>query len=167
MALFLTLGRRVAAFGYMAGFAGSFVGLDMWCQQQITYVAGYLRQHLRLGPHVDSNAALLTLCRRPGATMGAISSYPNEDTLLTYANNRLKEASGTCLWRGLLFKYDRLEFYSVTGSIHLSPHFFPLRFPFCRLEAKAGRMPRVMVMGALGRCGTGACDLAKRAGVPE
>lgn len=101
--------------------------------------------------------------------MGAISSYPNEDTLLTYANNRLKEASGTCLWRGLLFKHDRLNFYLVTGSIHLSPHFFPLRSPnyFCRLEAKAGRMPRVMVMGALGRCGTGACDLAKRAGVPE
>lgn len=39
---FLIPGRRVAAFGYMAGFAGSFVGLDMWCQQQITYVAGYL-----------------------------------------------------------------------------------------------------------------------------
>eukprot|EP00911_Craspedida_sp_UC1_P000594 UC1_evm1s453 len=28
-------GRRVAAFGYMAGFAGAAVGLDAWCQQQI------------------------------------------------------------------------------------------------------------------------------------
>lgn len=35
------------------------------------------------------------------------------------------------------------------------------------MTAKAGRMPRVMVMGALGRCGSGACDLAKRAGIPE
>ena len=29
-------GRRVAAFGYMAGYAGSAVGVDLWCQQQIT-----------------------------------------------------------------------------------------------------------------------------------
>ena len=29
------LGRRVAAFGYYAGFAGSAVGLDVWCHQNI------------------------------------------------------------------------------------------------------------------------------------
>lgn len=33
--------------------------------------------------------------------------------------------------------------------------------------AKTGKMPRVHVMGALGRCGTGACDLATKAGIPR
>lgn len=28
-------GRRVAAFGYYAGFAGSAVALDVWCHQQL------------------------------------------------------------------------------------------------------------------------------------
>ena len=30
-----------------------------------------------------------------------------------------------------------------------------------------GKLPKVMVMGALGRCGTGACDFARKAGIPE
>lgn len=32
---------------------------------------------------------------------------------------------------------------------------------------KAGRMPEVMVMGALGRCGSGAGDCARKCGVPD
>ena len=32
---------------------------------------------------------------------------------------------------------------------------------------KVGRSPRVMVMGALGRCGTGAKDFALKAGIPD
>lgn len=35
------------------------------------------------------------------------------------------------------------------------------------VEKNGGRGPRVMVMGALGRCGTGACDFAQLAGIPE
>jgi saccharopine dehydrogenase (NAD+, L-lysine-forming) len=34
-------------------------------------------------------------------------------------------------------------------------------------EKILGRKPTVMVLGALGRCGTGACDLFTQAGVPE
>lgn len=34
-------------------------------------------------------------------------------------------------------------------------------------EKFLGRKPTVMVLGALGRCGTGACDLFTKAGVPE
>jgi saccharopine dehydrogenase (NAD+, L-lysine forming) len=34
-------------------------------------------------------------------------------------------------------------------------------------EAKAGRKPRVLVIGALGRCGSGAVDICRQAGVPE
>jgi saccharopine dehydrogenase (NAD+, L-lysine-forming) len=30
-----------------------------------------------------------------------------------------------------------------------------------------GTLPSVMVMGALGRCGSGAVDLSKRVGIPE
>lgn len=32
---------------------------------------------------------------------------------------------------------------------------------------KAGRMPRVIVIGALGRCGSGAVAALRKAGVPE
>jgi saccharopine dehydrogenase (NAD+, L-lysine-forming) len=31
---------------------------------------------------------------------------------------------------------------------------------------KTGRVPRVLIIGALGRCGSGAVDLCLRAGVP-
>jgi saccharopine dehydrogenase (NAD+, L-lysine forming) len=34
-------------------------------------------------------------------------------------------------------------------------------------ERISGRKPTVMVLGALGRCGTGACDLFTKAGLPE
>jgi hypothetical protein len=34
-------------------------------------------------------------------------------------------------------------------------------------QEKCGRLPRVLVIGALGRCGTGACDLAVQVGLPE
>lgn len=34
-------------------------------------------------------------------------------------------------------------------------------------QAKAGRLPRVIVIGALGRCGRGAVDMCLRAGVPD
>jgi saccharopine dehydrogenase (NAD+, L-lysine forming) len=34
-------------------------------------------------------------------------------------------------------------------------------------EKVAGYKPRVMVMGALGRCGRGACDVLRKAGIPD
>lgn len=34
-------------------------------------------------------------------------------------------------------------------------------------KAKAGRLPRVLVIGALGRCGRGAVDLCVKAGVED
>ena len=34
-------------------------------------------------------------------------------------------------------------------------------------QAKAGRLPRVIVIGALGRCGRGAVDMALKAGIPD
>lgn len=38
---------------------------------------------------------------------------------------------------------------------------------FAQGQAKAGRIPRVIVIGALGRCGRGAVDMCLKAGIPE
>ncbi|KAK4516481.1 pre-mRNA-splicing factor rse1 [Mucor velutinosus] len=92
-------GRRVAAFGYMAGFAGSAVAIDVWCHQKTGATEKY----------------------------GALTPYPNEDALISYTKDRL------------------------TAAVALNNNEYP----------------KVMVMGALGRCGTGACDFARKAGIPE
>ncbi|KAF8476895.1 hypothetical protein BDZ91DRAFT_708299 [Kalaharituber pfeilii] len=91
-------GRRVAAFGYHAGFAGAALGLEIWAHQ-------------------------LT---KPGQEFGAVTPYPNEAALIEH----------------------------VKGSIQMGVE-------------KLGRQPRVLVIGALGRCGTGAVELCRKAGVPE
>ncbi|ERF71550.1 hypothetical protein EPUS_00539 [Endocarpon pusillum Z07020] len=82
-------GRRVAAFGYHAGFAGA------W---QIN--------------HKDQ-------------PLPSVSSYPNEDDLIADVKKAI--AQGT---------------------------------------EKTGKAPKVLIIGALGRCGSGAVDLCSRAGVP-
>lgn len=38
---------------------------------------------------------------------------------------------------------------------------------FAEGQVKAGRIPRVIVIGALGRCGRGAVDMCLKAGIPE
>eukprot|EP00051_Salpingoeca_urceolata_P004670 m.66782 g.66782 ORF g.66782 m.66782 type:complete len:377 (-) comp13779_c0_seq2:147-1277(-) len=86
-------GRRVAAFGFMAGFAGAFVALDAWAAQKIG-----------------------------DAPLKAITPYPGEDALISYIKGRL--------------------------------------------AAAGGKPPTVMVMGALGRCGSGAVTLCEKAGLP-
>lgn len=78
-------GRRVAAFGYWAGFAGAAVAIEAWCAQQ--------------------NRDSLT----------NLSSHPNQQDMVAHL-------------RGCL----------------------------------GGRSPRVMVIGALGRCGHGARDVAEQ-----
>lgn len=42
-----------------------------------------------------------------------------------------------------------------------------VRKAFAQGKEKAGREPRVIVIGALGRCGRGAVDMCVKAGVPE
>jgi saccharopine dehydrogenase (NAD+, L-lysine-forming) len=82
--------RRVAAFGYWAGFAGTAVAVKTWCQQQLNDAA------------------------RP------ISPYPTKQALLSDIRPQLDSA----------------------------------------IDA-AGKKPRIIVIGAKGRTGTGAVDLAK------
>lgn len=91
-------GRRVAAFGYHAGYAGAALALEAWAWQ-------------------------LT---NPVDPMPSVSSYANQDLLLEDVKSKIAQG-----------------------------------------ERKAGRKPRVLVIGALGRCGRGAVDLCKQAGVPD
>ncbi|CAG8563692.1 5098_t:CDS:2, partial [Acaulospora colombiana] len=90
--------RRVAAFGYHAGFSGTALGLDVWAQQQLL----------------------------PEEKYPSVSPYPDESKLVNHIKERLENAT--------------------------------------KLK---GRPPRVMVMGALGRCGKGAVDFARKAGISE
>jgi saccharopine dehydrogenase (NAD+, L-lysine-forming) len=85
-------GRRVAAFGYHAGFAGAALGLKLWALKVV------------------------------GKVLGPVKPYDHEGVLI----DELK---------GLL--------------------------------ASAQKQPKVLVMGALGRCGTGACDLLKKVGLSD
>jgi saccharopine dehydrogenase (NAD+, L-lysine-forming) len=62
--LTIPTGRRVAAFGYMAGFAGSAVAIDVWCHQKSGSTEKY----------------------------GALLPYPNEDALISYTKERLATA---------------------------------------------------------------------------
>ncbi|KAF2212639.1 hypothetical protein CERZMDRAFT_40427 [Cercospora zeae-maydis SCOH1-5] len=92
-------GRRVAAFGYHAGFAGAALTLMAWAHQLV---------HGKDSP-------------LPGVT-----PYENEGLLI-----------------------DDVKKHIEAG------------------KAKAGRLPRVLVIGALGRCGRGAVDLCVKAGVED
>lgn len=92
-------GRRVAAFGYHAGFNGAAAGLDLWCHNR----------------------------NNQGVAYPKIRSYPNEDTLIGTIKERLSQA----------------------------------------VKNNQNAYPKVMVMGAMGRCGKGAVDFVKAAGIPQ
>jgi saccharopine dehydrogenase (NAD+, L-lysine forming) len=98
---FLTdeFGRRVSAFGYHAGYSGTAIALISWTNQILN----------------------------PGSTLGPISSYPSEATLVNDIQAKISEAR------------------SVNKE----------------------QFPRVLVIGALGRCGTGAVNACRAAGIPE
>lgn len=93
-------GRRVAAFGYHAGFAGAAVGT------------------LALAKQVGSEGEK--------ARLGEIKPYANEGALIADVRAQLAD-----------------------------------------VEAKLGRKPRALVIGALGRCGRGAVDFFKEAGFED
>ncbi|KAF2094994.1 saccharopine dehydrogenase [Rhizodiscina lignyota] len=97
--------RRVAAFGFHAGFAGSAIAAKTWVWQ--------LEHGDKPLPGMDT------------FTNGR-GYYENEDQMLEQ-----------------------------------------LRGDIAKGEKIAGRMPRVLVIGALGRCGRGAVDLFKKLGVPD
>ncbi|KAJ9200179.1 hypothetical protein DTO166G4_3858 [Paecilomyces variotii] len=92
-------GRRVAAFGWSAGYAGSALAIKTWAWQ---------------------------LAHPEGEPLPGEKPYANKQLLIE----------------------------SVKESLEAG-------------KKIAGRSPKVLVIGALGRCGTGAVDLAKDIGIPE
>lgn len=92
-------GKRVAAFGYYAGYAGAAIALLAWSHQIL----------------------------HPGIPLPSISSYPSESALISAVKASLASA----------------------------------------LPLNAAQHPRVLVIGALGRCGTGATEFCKDAGIPS
>jgi saccharopine dehydrogenase (NAD+, L-lysine-forming) len=92
-------GRRVAAFGYHAGYSGAAVAVMVWEWQL---------EHEKEEPF-------------PG-----LNSYQNENLLIEDVKARLKAGA-----------------------------------------EKSGKMPRAIVIGALGRCGRGAVDLLRAVGLPS
>lgn len=95
-------GRRVAAFGYHAGFAGAALALQAWAWQ-IT--------------HPSSE------------TFPGVKPYDNEDLLLRDVRASVERAMAQ--------------------------------------PREDDKHPKVLVIGALGRCGTGAVELCQRVGIPE
>ncbi|KAI5965915.1 LYS1 [Candida pseudojiufengensis] len=93
-------GRRVAAFGFYAGFAGAAIGVLDWSFKQLN----------------DDSKNL------PGVT-----PYPNENELIDYVKSQLSKA----------------------------------------LEKNGGKYPTTLVIGALGRCGSGAISFFKKVGIPD
>jgi saccharopine dehydrogenase (NAD+, L-lysine forming) len=92
-------GKRVAAFGYYAGYAGAAVSLLAWAHQ----------------------------LKHPGTPCPSLSAYPSDKAIVNDVKN------------------------AVANAIPLNH----------------GQCPRIIVIGALGRCGTGAVDLCRQAGIPE
>ena len=92
-------GKRVAAFGYHAGYAGAALALLAWSHQLL----------------------------HPGTPFPSISSYPDERKLIADVRQAVEKGK------------------SLEG----------------------GRAPRVLVIGALGRCGGGAVDLCRAVGLAE
>eukprot|EP00128_Syssomonas_multiformis_P014574 Colp12_sorted_trinity150504_noHs@2794 len=92
-------GRRVAAFGYYAGFAGAAVGVLAWIHNKLA----------------------------PGVKMAKLHPYPNETQLIDAIKEKLPAA----------------------------------------VAANGGAQPTVIVIGALGRCGSGAVDFCRAVGIPD
>ncbi|KAK5123898.1 mitochondrial Homoaconitase [Meristemomyces frigidus] len=92
-------GRRVAAFGYHAGFAGAALALMAWAWQ---------------------------LTHGKDELLPGVTPYENEDALIKDVKEAVEKG-----------------------------------------KAKAGHLPRVLVIGALGRCGSGAVDLCVKAGLED
>ena len=93
-------GRRVAAFGFHAGFAGAALGVQDWAFRQTQKDSEYL-------PSVEP--------------------YPRENLLVDAVKKDLDAA----------------------------------------IAASGKSLPKVLVIGALGRCGSGAVDLCRKVGIPE
>lgn len=81
----------------------------------------------------------------PSSEYSSITPFDNETELITHIRTQLEKAS-------TFIRYSNSDFELIE-----SPHKVII----------TGKYPKIMVMGALGRCGTGACDFATRVGFPR
>lgn len=100
-------GRRVAAFGFYAGFAGAAIGVLDWSFKQL-----------------NGNTKGT---KGEGGELPGVTPYPNENELIKDVKIELEKA----------------------------------------LTKNEGQYPKCLVIGALGRCGSGAIDLFKKIGIPD
>lgn len=110
-------GRRVAAFGYHAGYAGAALAVEVWAWQ-IMHGSGS-------GSGSNSTGAGNGDAR--GQEFPGVHHYNNESDLNEHVRKVMREASAKV----------------------------------------GGREPRILVIGALGRCGSGAVALARNIGLRE
>ncbi|ORY77023.1 saccharopine dehydrogenase [Protomyces lactucae-debilis] len=92
-------GRRVAAFGYHAGYAGAALAVEVWAHQIL----------------------------HPNEAFPGVSHYDNEQLLNDHVREVMERAS----------------------------------------KQSGNNLPQILVIGALGRCGSGAVALARNIGLPE
>jgi saccharopine dehydrogenase (NAD+, L-lysine forming) len=92
-------GRRVAAFGYWAGYAGTAIALMAWAHQIL----------------------------HPGTPQPAVPTFESAPDLVKHVQSTLGDA----------------------------------------VRANNGELPRIIIIGALGRCGSGAADFARTLEIPE
>ncbi|PTB67632.1 alanine dehydrogenase [Trichoderma citrinoviride] len=92
-------GRRIAAFGYFAGYAGAAIAFISWAHQILN----------------------------PGVAQPPVPLFDSAPALVAHVKAALEPA----------------------------------------IRANNGQLPRVIVIGALGRCGKGAVDFCREAGLPE
>ncbi|CAG8961532.1 hypothetical protein HYFRA_00013950 [Hymenoscyphus fraxineus] len=112
-----TGGKRVAAFGYHAGFSGAALALKTWSWQKTHSI-----------PNGNEAIPLLP----------AVEPFPNEQALVKETTDDIRRA------------VDEIN-----------------KEKLARGDEKTAQLPKVLVMGALGRCGSGAIDFLERAGIPS
>jgi len=102
-----TSGRRVAAFGYHAGFAGAAIGVDDWCHQKLN----------------------------PGQPLPPYKPFPNEATLISHIKERLGRAGkntsrkrtkpgGDLIWRAGQKKNEGGRDQKIIESSRMAHFFF-------------------------------------------
>lgn len=88
-------GRRVAAFGYMAGYAGSALGIDVWCERMIKYANKRMRCDTC---NFGWSRLTLVLPSPPisgeSGSLGRVSPYPNDEELKKHLRDRLAKVCG-------------------------------------------------------------------------
>lgn len=92
-------------------------------------------------------------------------SCPQQESSLYPANSCSGAALAIKNWALQVSKGSQLS--SVESFPNEAALITHVKEVFAEGQGKAGRIPRVIVIGALGRCGRGAVDMCQKAGIPD